>query len=40
MAAEGLPFMVCEYLVVLSVYTHNVMTVLTMHHCLKCSAVR
>lgn len=40
MVAEGLSFMVYECLVVLSVYMYNVMSILTMHNCLKCSAVK
>lgn len=34
MMAEGLSFMVYECLVVLSVYMHNVMSILTIHNCL------
>lgn len=32
--------MVNECLVVLSVYMHGITSILTMHHCLKCSVVR
>lgn len=40
MVAEGLSFMVYECLVVLSVDMHNVLSILTMRHYLKCSAVK
>lgn len=39
MVAEGLSFMVYDFLVILCVYMHNVMSILTIHNCLKCSAV-
>lgn len=38
--AEGVSFMVYECLVVLSVYMHNVMSILTIHNCFMCSAVK
>lgn len=37
--AEGLAFMVYECFIILSVYMHNVMSILTIHNFLKCSAV-
>lgn len=40
LVAQGLSFMVYECLVVLSVYMHRIMSMLTIHNCLKCSAVR